>query len=267
MPNKILVEAINKYDFLYPEKKLVDRDTLRTIKYLKQAGHEVVVLPDNGKPFEYFFQKGIMDLFTNPIYVYFMGMASTIVGGLLTNAIQKVIENSKDKHSVADKNIIYNFNSYYYNIKGEKIPSGTVKDKKKKQKALQDEFQKLIDVKSPYPDLPVPILIDHKPKVIGWCALDDDGVNLNIIDSKILDKNVFRKINQGKIKGASVTGIATKTVCTICKSSYVDCVHVSGDFYNGIKCLNEMHEAIPLEMSLVKTPVHPGALIQLKKKT
>lgn len=262
MSDKILIDSHNPYEFWFPGRKFVGRDTLRLIKYLRQAGHEVVVKPDDGKPFEYLFQKGIKDIFSDPIYIQLIAAGSTLITTLIANAIQKVIDGSKKK-SLAEKNIVININNVYYNIDGQKILEGGVKDKKKKYKKLQEGFQNCLSMSPPYPSLAVPILLEHKPVIVGWCSLQYTIEALEIRNSKILDKNVLRKIEKGKIKGASMTGVAMKAICSICERDYVDCIHISGEVYEGSHCMNDIHEAIPIELSFVKEPVNTACILEI----
>jgi hypothetical protein len=40
----------------------------------------------------------------------------------------------------------------------------------------------------------------------------------------------------------SVTGIAKKTECSICKKSYIECNHVAGNEYDNKSCYNTIIE-------------------------
>ncbi len=83
---------------------------------------------------------------------------------------------------------------------------------------------------------------------------------------KIVDKTIFRKINKGKIKGASITGIAEQSKCSICNSNYVECNHIVGEIYDGIACKNSIEKATIVELSLVKTPTNPECLVSIKQQ-
>ena len=62
----------------------------------------------------------------------------------------------------------------------------------------------------------------------------------------------------------SVTGIATKTECSICKSDFVYCEHISGEKYDGKKCYNTIVETDYVESSIVKEPINSQCLIDYK---
>jgi len=112
--------------------------------------------------------------------------------------------------------------------------------------------------------LPTPIFLEHKPKIIGWCRLKATHTKLEFDDSIILDKKVYKKIKDNKIKGGSLTGIAEKSICSICKTDYVLCNHIAGQIYDGQDCINEIHEASIVEVSLVKEPINKECLVSLK---
>jgi len=195
-------------------------------------------------------------------------IASSVIGGLLTNFIQKQMEK---KDNVVSPNALTNIyitdNSQNTTVNLENIPllnSGKT-DLKAKRKKIAKQFEECFDQKSPYKDLPTPIFYDHKPKIIGWNRIEIDDFGIRIVDSHIIDKNVFRKIEQGKITGGSVTGIAEKTECSICKSDYVACEHIAGETYNGIDCTNSIIRVVPIEFSLVKRPVNEQAVIEIVK--
>lgn len=120
-----------------------------------------------------------------------------------------------------------------------------------------------LKVKSPFLGLPFPIFLDHQPIIIGWCRLEEADKGLEIQKGIITDKNIYKKIQQGKYKGGSVTGIAKKSTCSICNIDYADCNHISGKKYNGKSCNNYIVEADLIEVSIVKEPVNSQALIKL----
>jgi hypothetical protein len=120
-----------------------------------------------------------------------------------------------------------------------------------------------LKTKSPIPVLPFPILLEHKPLIIGWCRLQETGKGLEIEKGVITDKNAYRKLQQGKFKGASVTGIAKKSICSICESNYVECNHISGETYDGVSCSNRIIEADLIEVSIVKQPINVQTFVKL----
>ena len=140
-----------------------------------------------------------------------------------------------------------------------------MKDRKSKRDKQKSEFDKCLNLNSPYFHLPTPIFLEHKPRIIGWASINMNDKGLLIEDSHILNKDVFRKIEQGKIKGASFTGIAEKATCSICKSNYVECMHISGEMYNSYECINSLEKSIAVEMSFVKTPTNPECLINIRR--
>ncbi|UAY51638.1 hypothetical protein [Ferruginibacter albus] len=264
MTQKIKIESFNPYETRFPNRKLVTKGTLELIKELRLNGYEIIVTPENDQPIEYLYKKGFHEFFDNPVYTFLIGIPTGIIVNILSNYIQKVIDKWNQTEDIKN-NIIIVDNSIIINLNQQIISKSEIKDKKKKSEKVKEDFDKCFSLKSPYINLPTPIFINHKPKVIGWCRLKATYSTLEFDDAIILDNSVKRKIREGKIKGASLTGIATKSVCSICKSNYVECNHFAGDIYNNIKCINEIHEASIVEVSLVKEPINRECLINIRK--
>jgi hypothetical protein len=61
MHQVIEIDSFNPYENRFPNRKLVDNDTLKLIKILRQQGITVTVRPDNGQPLQYLFRKGVSE--------------------------------------------------------------------------------------------------------------------------------------------------------------------------------------------------------------
>jgi len=269
MGKHIEIESFNPYENLFPGRKLVDKETLKLIKVLRQEGHEVLVRPDNETPVEYLFKKGVIEFLTNPLNMLLVNIPVTFVVNLLTNYFQKRIDRGEDKRKIEEgkKNIILidHSNNITINLEGKGLSRGEIADIEHQRIALKAEFSKAMSLESPYNDLPTPLFIQHEPIIVGWCRplLTEKGLLLD--GARIEDKNVYRKIEQGKIRGASVTGIAEKAVCSICGGQYVACNHIAKDVYEEKSCSVSITKSVAVEVSLVKEPINEECLIHIKK--
>ena len=79
----------------------------------------------------------------------------------------------------------------------------------------------------------------------------------------ITDKVIRRRIRQNRLNGMSVTGIATRTECSICNKSYTECNHVAGNVYNNQGCYNKIIETDYVETSIVKEPINSQCLVNM----
>lgn len=70
-------------------------------------------------------------------------------------------------------------------------------------------------------------------------------------------------MQKGKYKGGSVTGIAKKSICSICNSNFTKCNHISGQIYNEKECYNSIVEADLIEVSIVKQPINTETFVKL----
>lgn len=257
---KIEIASFNPYESIYPNRKVVTREGLILIKTLRSQGYEVVVKPRDDKPIEYLFKKGEISFLSDPIVQLIISVPTGIIAGLITNWIQKRITKEKDSNNII---IIDNSTNTVINSFDKKLSKGILDDSKKKKKSYAKSIEECLKTKSPFPGLPFPILLDHKPIIIGWCRLSDTDIGLEIEKGIITDKNVYRKMQSGKYKGGSVTGIAKISTCNICNSNYADCNHIAGNKYDGKKCINSIIEADLIEVSIVKEPVNTQTFIKL----
>jgi len=259
---KIIIDSFNPYESRFPNRKLITRDTLILIKYLRSVGYEVIIEPDNKQPIQYLYKNGISEFFADPVNLTLIGIPIAILTNIISNQIQKLL----DKQETINKsniNIKIDNSTVNYNYLGEIQDNSNSKLITKNRKELKEGFNKCFEIKSPYDNLPVPVFKEHKPIIVGWCRLwsDDIGLRSEMI---ITDKVVKKRVAQNRLKGLSVTGIATKTECSICKSDFVYCNHIPGKKYKGEECFNTIMETDYVETSIVKEPINSECLIDYK---
>ncbi|MBS1530440.1 MAG: hypothetical protein JSU01_09045 [Bacteroidetes bacterium] len=265
MKNVVKIQTFNPYASIYPNAKLIDRETLILIKYLKSENYDIHLLPDDGLPVQYLFKKGLTELLSNPIIVFISSIPAGIIASLTANYIQKLIDLRKP--SVAP---VINITNFYvqspdqiYNGNGEIISVDKIKSINKQQSQLENQFKQRFNVASPYIEYPIPIFLEHNPYIVGWCYTysNDHGMKL---DGRITDKLVYKRIQQGRYKGLSVTGICANPICSICNLNYIECLHIAGTEYNGQHCAVHINQADYVEVSIVKEPVNSECLVNLK---
>lgn len=260
---KIIIDSFNPYESRFPNRKLITRDTLILIKHLRLEGYEIIVEPENDQPIELLYKKGVMEFFADPVNVTLIGIPIAILTSIISNQIQKLLDKKKTINK-SNVNILIDNSTNVYNYLGELQDKNNNKLVTKKRKELKDGFERCFEIISPYKDYPIPIFLEHKPKIVGWCSLraDDKGLKSEGI---ITDKTVKRRMSQNRLNGASITGIATKTECSICKSNFVYCEHIAGKTYNWEECINTIIETDFVETSIVKEPINPECLLGWKK--
>ena len=99
---KIVIETFNPYEAAFPNRLLVDRDTLRLAKYFRQNGFEVTIKGQDNIPVEYLSRKGIGDLFTDPIFIT---IATTILANVVSDLITTISKEglTKERRSQMQK--------------------------------------------------------------------------------------------------------------------------------------------------------------------
>lgn len=267
MDKVLQIESFNPYDRKFPDRKTITFETLVLIKYLKKEGYTVKVLPSDDRPVEYLFKKGFAEYFSDPVIMFLVGIPSSIILNIVSNYIQRLLDRDKGvevKINVKNFVVIENQNNHY-DCRGGRIKTKEFKKLVENGKLTKESFGRQFAKQPPYFDKPVPMFYEHRPKIVGWCRpiIDDKGIRVE--DGVIKDREIMKKLDKGKIKGASVCGIATRTICSICNENFVECEHLPGEIYDGEECYNQVYKADLVEVSLVKTPVNPECLIGLRK--
>lgn len=236
------------------------------MKYFRSEGYDVCILPDDDQPVEYLFKKGVKEFFSDPLNVILSGIPFTIVTTLFTNFLQKLIDKNQSKDvpvNINIQNLHLRFGDDSYLVNGEKVSNSKLLENLDYHEKLKHEFEKRFKMLSPYSQFPLPIYLEHNPYIVGWCALGEDDKGM-MLDGKLTDKVVFKRVQQGRYKGLSVTGIAKRAICSICGDNYVSCIHISGTVYNGENCTNKIIKSDFVEASIVKQPVNEQCLFNLK---
>jgi hypothetical protein len=77
-------QSYNPYEALYPNLRVVSRETYHLIKRLRLEGYTVVVEPDDGRELCYVVEKGLGDILSNPVVALIVNIPISIVTGFFT---------------------------------------------------------------------------------------------------------------------------------------------------------------------------------------
>lgn len=260
----IEIQSFNPYENRFPNRKVISRETLILIKYLRAEGYQVKVLPENIKKTELLYRKGLTEIFTDPLIMILLGIPIGVITNIISDKIQNLIRKLKTKEEINPNNLIIKVDNStnYYNYLGNEFPKDYPEKISKKKKKIQKAFTNSFEIKPPNANYLTPIFLEHKPKIVGWCSLftDDQGLKA---EGFLTDKIVKKRIKQNRLNGMSVTGIAKKTRCSICNKSYVKCNHVAGEVYEGKKCHNTIVKTDFVETSIVKEPINKECLVNM----
>jgi len=255
----IRIDSFNPYETRFPNRRLITRDTLIIMKLLRSEGYRVIVEPENEQPLQYLYKKGTAQWFADPVNILFFSIPLTILTNLIVNQIQKLIDGKGNKPT-PNINITIDNSIHTYNYLGEAQPEGNTKRISLERKALKEGFDRCFEARPPKTAFPTPIYLEHKPKIVGWCRLWESDKGLES-EGFILDKVVKRRISQKRLNGASVTGIASVTECSICNFNYLECNHIAGEDYDGKHCFNTIKETTFVETSIVKEPINKECIL------
>ncbi|SNS84084.1 hypothetical protein SAMN05421640_1469 [Ekhidna lutea] len=271
--SKIEVKTFNPFVGKFSEDKVITHETLALVKTLRNKGFEVEFIPDDSRELKYLFRKGDFTLFQDPFFLFLIGIPTTIVINVINEFIKKKLEKSKEKNPTFETNvntdnvIINNISgNEIVSIDGKTLSQNSLVRKENEVQKVANEFHDSFKANSPHPELPVPIFLEHTSKIIGWAdiSINDEGI---VIEScTIDDPESWKRIKNSELRGASISGIADKTTCSICEKDYVSCNHVSGEIYNNKMCVNYIVKARLAEISLVKHPANSECVIDILNK-
>ena len=261
----VQIESFNPYKSLFPVTRVVSRETLHFIKMLRSQGYSVSVVPDDGSKLHYVAQKGIKELFSDPIFMYVVGIATNIICNFATDWIKSLMrrESKQDDPCViirADKQGTLISRDH----KGHLISEKRLQAVRKLQRKKESEFRKSLNQRSPFSDLPTPIYLNHSGIIIGWGKVSKYETGLKVDDARIINAEVSKKVKAGELEGFSIAGLVYESECSVCGNEYTECNHFSGQTYDGIECIVEVKAMHLAEISIVKSPAQPLATVHLR---
>lgn len=248
---------------LYPQRALITRSELNLIKILRQNGIEVNIETNGSLSVNYVVEKGIKEFIEHPLTLFVAGIPISVIINLYSSHLYDVFSGStKNSELVIQKQESGTTVSYSQN--GEKLSKEqfeTIFDKSRELFFTADYKEKPT---SPDPGrCPHPIYLEHTNKIVGWGNVSMGKQGLMLSDGFITDDHARKLVDNGTLKGLSVTGVVKKSECSICKGNYFECAHISGETYDGVKCINNITDIELVTVNLVREPVNPEALLKI----
>jgi hypothetical protein len=269
----VTVISYNPYQRQFPHRRLITRDTLQLVKSLRAQGAEVRIEPEDGGRIEYVVYKGFVAvLLAAPLIISAVGVARDVVLGIVSSWIYSRLATPRDDRDLAAAQAATNIaievteagRTARFSLSGVQMNDGQFNRITEMFKSVAGELKGTNEsVKSPFPDLPVPVFLEHTDKIVGWGRIEPTNENLKIESARITDDDTWQRLKSGELRGASIAAIAKVSECSICGRDYVDCVHLAGQTYGDRTCTNTIKALDLLEISLVKDPINPEALIKI----
>ena len=106
MDKIIYIESMSDYQFLHPDRKLIDLETLMLVKYLRSKNIKVVILPANNQPVEYLFKKGVNEWLSQPLNLLIASGAMGVIGDLVSSFIKDILKKRTNRKVKEDLDIV-----------------------------------------------------------------------------------------------------------------------------------------------------------------
>jgi hypothetical protein len=264
------IQTFNPYEAAHPGHKVVDGELLTLIKLLRDQGNTVVIEPDDGRPIEYLFRKGVKEFLSDPAVINFgLNVAAGLVGAAIAEAVKWVWQHRRRESIVRSApqptNILLRNKEtgLVFSYSGEPLDEKALDRLLKMAERERSTFREAFLLRSPSADKPVPLFLEHTARVVGWCDMDLDDEGFYVKDGAIQDRPTWRKVESGELKGLGITGIAIRSTCSVCRRSYVECNHISGVNYDSVNCTNEIEEAVFINVNLVSSPINQRCYLQM----
>ena len=97
---------------------------------------------------------------------------------------------------------------------------------------------------------------------MGWASPTVDARGLRV-KTWIEDEETWKRVEKNELRGFSVGLLVHESMCSICEKDFVDCDHISGLYYDGKQCNVTLVGLDLAEVSIVKEPVQPSAVIDI----
>jgi hypothetical protein len=261
--HEIRIKQYNPYISLYPNLKVVSRETLHLIKLLREAGYRVIVEPETTTELNYYVEKGIKEILSDPILAFIIGLPVSFLMDLVSSFIYDIWRKPPKRD---EAQLVLEFdergNKVRYNQHGENVSDERFKAILESLEKRQKAFRQSKEIETPILEKRIPLFLEHTERIIGWAKeLRRDDIGLGLHDLEIVDPEIKKLVSDGYLTGLSVGGIVTKSTCSICNSDYTKCNHISTKKYSGKECFVRIDSFILAECSLVNEPVNSLARI------
>ena len=264
MPNQreIAIQSFNPYEFRFPGRRVVSRDTLHLIKRLRTNGYEVVVAPDNGSKLYYLTRKGVSEFFADPVLVSLVSIPVNFIVSLLATLVANRLESGRTQPKDNEVRIILESgqggDKRRFDYRGKPLNDNQFREILDAFKGQEESYRQSTKIIAPDSTRPTPIFLEHTPKIVGWARVWLDKNGGLAAETKITDDDVLEGIQNGTMKGYSYGGLVSKATCSICQQEYVNCNHIAGEVHRRKECVVELKKIDPAEISIVSDPVQVG---------
>ena len=266
---RVRVSSFNPYEARFPGRRVVSRDTLHLVKELRARGMSVTVEPEDGTKLNWFTQKGFEEVLF-PMVVQAVDVTRDMLVGVFSAWLYKRFE--RRRHGVALQDKVgrppvfvqewKDADVPFYDLDGSRVEEDQVRAELAAARMRATEWGRSLTLESPKPnEVPAPIFLEHTSRVGGWAAptVDERGLR---VKTWFQDDETWDRVQKGELRGFSVGLLIHESACSICGSDYVDCNHVSSLEYDGEQCKVHLTGLYLAEVSVVREPVNPLALIE-----
>lgn len=264
---EIRFQSFNPYESRYPALRVVPRETLHLIKYLRSEGFTIVVEPDDATELAYLMEKGVREVLADPIIALLIGVPLNFILNLLATWTYDLL---KRQPKTPEACVVLQFdddgNTVRYSERGERISDDRFRSLLSALDTRKRNFAASESVTPPDPVYRLPIHLEHAGRIVGWSrgfVFDDEKREIRLEATRITDAKTSERIRRGELRGFSVAGVVHSSVCSVCHAEYVDCNHISGTSYHGDSCVVTVNEWSFAEVSIVKDPIQPLARVEL----
>ncbi|ELY5263362.1 HK97 family phage prohead protease [Vibrio cholerae] len=254
----VVIDAYNPYEARFPNRTVISREELHLIKLLRTNGIDYKVRSKYSGKLYILSQKNFENLLSDPILLTIYNLAV----GVGASYVYKALNGKKDLNN---KLFIKNKDGEVFNYQGDSLDRDTIKHVTDAMFKTQSDFAKTKALKSPYPELPHPVHLEHTAKVVGWCNLVVDERGLRADPVKVTCDDTWKRIQEKDLQGLSIGSLVSKCRCSICGDSYIDCNHITGNQYNEQNCFCEIQSFDIAEVSIVCNPANNLCGITLSK--
>lgn len=249
----------NPYAYAFPEfRRVLSRDAVLLAKHLRAQGLEVSVEPNDSSPLAFVTRKGFVETVSDPLFLTVLSVPIGLATNLLYDWLKTKL--AVGTSSVPGHLVLFESESgkpLVYDPNGNPAKDNILETVESLRAKRFRQFKALEAIKSPYPHLPSPILLEHAPTIAAWGRLEWQNHEFVVTEAVVINRKAQAMVASGRLKGFSIAGLTTKMICSVCASPYFDCPHVANEAYGEDVCSVELSEMKIAEISLVRSPVNP----------
>ena len=249
---------------MFPDLRVVSNHTLHIMKYLRAAGHNVFVEPDDNRPLAYTSEKGGSFL-ADPTIAYLISIPTGVVTSLIATWFSARQRRGREHPSVKVIFVQHDDNELIaHDMYGMSLTGGTLAEILSAGRRSAEIFYFSRRTPAPDPTRPLPIHLEHSGRIVAWAAnleIFDDNRGPRPVGVKFVDPVVEEAVRRGDLPGYSVGGVVPDAICSICGQQYVSCNHIATEWYGAKRCRTYVLKFLLAEISIVADPINPDARI------